>query len=88
MAQPPTSFISIVPNAKYHFAVTPSDTVNFAHPTSGLYVGVAGNISVVGADDATTVFPSVPVGWHPICCKRVNATGTAQSAGQIVAVWG
>lgn len=86
MGQPTAGFVHDAPAASYHMAVTPSDTVSFNFPTTGLYVGVAGNITVVGADGAATLFPNVPVGWHPIRCIRVNATGTA--ATSIVAVWG
>jgi hypothetical protein len=90
MGQPTTYFANTAPAASYHLAVTPSDSSanNFTFATTGLYVGVAGSITVVGADGAATLFPNVPVGWHPIRCIRVNSTGTAQTAGQIVAVWG
>lgn len=59
-------------------AVTPSDTVNFTNITRGLYVGVAGDLSLEMEEDGTTIiFTAVPVGTvlH-VRCTRVNATNT------------
>lgn len=63
------------------FAVTPSDTVNYAQGMArGLYVGTAGAVSLVTAAGNTVVFPDVPAGsFLPVCSVRVNATGTAAS---------
>jgi len=88
MAQPTTYFVTNAPLASFHEAVTPTDSTKFNFPTTGLYVGAVGNISVLGSDETSTVFLNVPVGWHPIRCLRVNATGTTVAGGQIVAVWG
>lgn len=70
--------------ARRSVAVTPSDTVNFGQARS-LYVGGAGNVVVVGLDDATTLF-AVPAGAYILQqCKRVNSTNT--TATSIVALF-
>lgn len=62
---------------KWGEVVTPSDVTNLTNPARSLYVGVAGNLSVVMyGDGATVVFANVPVGIFPIQITRVNATGT------------
>jgi hypothetical protein len=59
-------------------AVTPSDTTDLAAgPARGLYVGVAGDVALVGLDDAAVVFKALPVGLHKVIFRRVNATATA-----------
>ena len=70
--------------ARYGAAVTPSDSVNLAAPTRGLYIGTSGNLSVE-MTNGTVAFASVQPGIHPIQCTRVNATGT--TATNIVALW-
>ena len=70
--------------ARYASAVTPSDSVNLAAPTRGLYVGGIGNISVEMLN-GTVVFSNVQVGILPVQCTRVNATGT--TASLITAMW-
>lgn len=75
-----------VASAMWGTAVTPSNTVNFTHATTALYVGVTGDISVVmNGDGATVVLNSVPVGWYWLSVARVNLTGT--TATNIVAFW-
>jgi hypothetical protein len=61
------------------FAVTPSDTVNFVQgAVRAIYVGGAGNVSVVCQAGATPVtFTAPPIGSViPITCVRVNAALT------------
>lgn len=70
--------------AKYGSAVTPSDSVNLAAPTRGLYVGGIGSVSVEMLN-GTVVFANVQVGILPVQCTRVNATGT--TASLITAMW-
>lgn len=66
-------------------AITPSDTVNLASPTRGVYVGVAGNIAAVINGTAIT-FSNVPAGMIlPIVATRINLTGT--SASSLVALF-
>jgi hypothetical protein len=71
--------------ARYAVAVTPSDSTDLTRMSRGLFVGGAGNLSVVMAgDSATVVFTGVPAGaFLPIRVHRVNAT----TATNIVAVW-
>ena len=70
--------------AKYGAAVTPSNSVNLAAPTRGLYIGGGGNISVEMLN-GTVSFSAVQAGIFPIQVTRVNATGT--TATNIVALW-
>ncbi|AXV15126.1 hypothetical protein CYG48_05075 [Neorhizobium sp. SOG26] len=71
-------------SAEHAAAVTPNDNTDLTYTTRGLYVGVAGNISVVMAGGETVTIPVQP-GLHPLSVSRVRATGT--TATGIVAVW-
>jgi hypothetical protein len=67
------------------FAVTPSDSTVFSQPTRGLYVGVAGNISVtmLGYNNSNTAltFTGVQAGTIlPIRVIQVKATSTTASS--------
>jgi hypothetical protein len=78
-----TYFPSSDGSAGSFFAVTPSDVVggNFTTPARGLYVGVAGNVSVVPAVGAAVTFVGVPAGYIlPVEAIRVNATGTTATS--------
>lgn len=58
-------------------AITPHDTNDLVQPVNAIYVGAAGNLTVILRDQSTTTdFPNLPVGFHPIACSRVLATGT------------
>lgn len=58
-------------------AVTPSDSVNLASPARSLYVGGAGNVTVVTVGGQVITFTAVPAGSIlPIQVSRVNATST------------
>lgn len=67
--------------------VKPNDDTTFLIATSAVYVGVPGDLAVVGLDDpAPTVLRAVPAGsWLPISVKQIRANGTTASA--IVAAW-
>lgn len=67
-------------------AVTPHDSTNLDNLTSGLYIGVTGNVTVVMAGDGGVVtFTAVPAGAIlPIIVSRVNTTDT--TATNIVAL--
>lgn len=69
-------------------AVTPSDSADITGgPCRALYVGVTGNISVTFQNGQTAFFENVPVGWFPVCAKRVNATtGGTTTATKIIAM--
>lgn len=65
-------------------SVVPHDTNPLTISTSTvIYVGVAGDLSVVTDGGDTVVIKNAPVGWHPIRVSRVRATGT--TAQQILA---
>lgn len=67
-------------------AVTTSDATNLTKYSRALYVGGAGNLTVVMRDDTVVLFSSVPAGTIlPIRVKRVNATAT--TATNIVAIY-
>lgn len=72
--------------ADHALAVVPSDTVNLSAPCLGIYVGGAGNVSIVTLDGNTVVFTAPPVGSVIPCrASRVNATLT--TATLLVALW-
>ena len=57
--------------------VTPSDTVDLTYVSRGIYVGGAGNLSVIMDTGVTVTFAGIPSGtFLPICCTRVMATST------------
>ncbi len=68
------------------FAITPSDTVDLvgidkgqgvvSEPARALYIGVAGDVTLIDVSGQTTLFKAVPVGELRVSCKRVKATGT------------
>jgi hypothetical protein len=59
------------------FAITASDTAPFPATARAIYVGGAGNVTVVTANTSVVTFVAVPVGFIlPVQCVRVNATGT------------
>ena len=68
--------------ARSFAAVTPSDSTDFAGgAAAALFVGVGGNVVVVGVDNnngvVTETFKNVGSGTIlPVRCRRVNATNT------------
>jgi hypothetical protein len=65
------------------FAVAPSNTASYAGGVSAraLYVGTAGDVSLVTAGGTTVLFKNVPAGsWLPVVSSRVNLTGTTAGA--------
>ena len=63
------------------YAITPSDTVNFASPFRSIYVGVGGNITLVTMGGSTLLFVGVLQGSIlPMSGVRVNSTATAASS--------
>ena len=64
------------------FAVTPHASTNFASEVRQLYVGTAGNVTVVNiVDNSVVTFNNVSAGSTigPFYIKRVNAIGTTAS---------
>ena len=67
-------------------AVTPSDSVNLARVTRGVYIGGAGNVSALMADGSSVAFAGAQAGTIlPIRAQRINATGT--TATNILALY-
>jgi hypothetical protein len=68
--------------ARSFAAVTPSDSTDFAGgAAAALFVGVGGNVVVVGVEDSdgavVETFKNVASGTIlPVRCRRVNATST------------
>lgn len=62
-------------------AVTPSDSVDFTAQCRGLYVGGAGDLVAVGADEVAVTFVGVAAGTVlPLRAIRVNATSTTATS--------
>ena len=67
-------------------AVTPSDSTPLADVSRYLYVGGAGNLSLIMQDGATVAINGVTAGsLLPVAASQVNATGT--TATNITALW-
>ncbi len=63
------------------FSITPHDSTNFTKLCRGIYVGGAGNITLITAKGTVQLFTAVPVGWIlPVRATRVNSTGTTATA--------
>ncbi len=65
-------------------AITPSDTANLPKCSRRIYVGGAGNISLLLDEDADgaapRLFTAVPIGTHDWAVKKVMATATTATA--------
>lgn len=62
-------------------SITPSDSVGLAQVTRALYVGSAGTIVCVMADDSVGMFVGAQAGTMlALRIKRVNATGTTAAS--------
>ena len=72
--------------ATHAAAVTPSDTVDLTDVSRYLWVGAAGDVTVITLGGETALFKAVPAGTLiPIRATRVKATGTASTS--ITAMW-
>jgi hypothetical protein len=61
-------------------AVTPSDSTDLTYTSRGLWVGGAGNVSVIMASGATVTFSGIVAGTLlPIRVSRVRSTSTTAS---------
>lgn len=56
--------------------VVPHDVNEQNIISRGIYVGGAGNVSALMMDGSTLLFTALPVGIHPMRCRRINATST------------
>lgn len=58
-------------------AITPANTPSDATWADGLYVGGAGDVTVITNAGTTTTYPSVPAGSHLfVKVRTVKSTGT------------
>ena len=65
------------------FNITPDDDNDLALVTRGIYVGEAGDLTVILADDTSPLtYHNLPVGLWSLRIKRVLATGT--NAGHLI----
>jgi len=63
------------------FAITPHDTNDLAQVTRGIYVGGAGDLTVVTKGGTTVLFSAVPAGVVlPVRAAKVKSTGTAATS--------
>ncbi len=60
-------------------------TTTFANLTRAVYVGTAGNLSVVFSDGSTVTINDAANGYHPLQLSGINGTGT--TAGNVVALF-
>jgi hypothetical protein len=61
--------------------VTPHNTNELGYVSRALYVGGAGDLTVLMLNDQVVTFSAVPAGsLLPIRVKRVNSTGTTATA--------
>jgi hypothetical protein len=66
-------------------AVTPDDDADLPRKDCALYVGGAGDLSVVTADGSEIIIKNHPAGYVQGLIQRVKATGT--TATDILALW-
>ena len=65
-------------------ALTPDDGIDLTNVPRALWVGGAGDVSVILASGDAVTFNNVS-GWMPLRVRRLNATGT--TATDIVGIW-
>lgn len=67
--------------ARHAVAITPSDSVDLAYNTRGIYVGGAGNMVAIMAGGETVTFTGLLAGLlYPLSISRVLATNTTATA--------
>ena len=72
----------VVRGARKWKTITPSDGADLEFVTRAIWVGVAGNVAIIGADDEdgeSIVIQNVPVGQWVVQARRVLASGTTAS---------
>lgn len=81
------SNIDPVTAARHAEAVTPSDTADLNHVTSAIYIGGAGNLALILANDSAPVtFTGLAAGTVlQVQAKRIMATNTTATA--LLAMW-
>lgn len=86
MAAPQRNLINNQDPVLSAFVITPHDTNPLADVVRGIYVGTAGDLTVLLANDnsgeddipdgTVITFANAPVGYHPLRCVMVMNTGT------------
>ena len=73
--------------ASHAAAVTPSNTTDLTYVARGLYIGVAGNVTLdTQGGESSVLFTGLLAGTIlPVLTTRVRSTGT--TATSIVALW-
>ncbi len=80
-----TNIVGTTSPASIAEAVTPSDSTDLTNVSRALWIGGAGNISVIMANGSTVLFSGVPAGTLlPLRVSRVRSTST--TATLIVAI--
>lgn len=83
---PHQAYMSADGSAANGGAITPSDSTVLTPPTRALYVGGAGDVTVVTVGGSVLDFKAVPVGTTlPVQAQMVKATGT--TATFILGLW-
>lgn len=63
------------------FAIAPHDSTPLPEITRALYVGVAGDVTLILASGQSVMLKAVPAGTLlPVRAQRVNATGTTAAS--------
>jgi hypothetical protein len=84
-ASPPAPDSQSAPSP-FFVAVTPDDSNDLpVGVCRGLYIGGAGDVTVIDAYGNTVLFKAAPLGFMPIRAARVKAAGTG--ATNIVALY-
>lgn len=64
-----------------HYSITPHDSTNFAISFRAIYVGGAGNVSLVDTAGTAVTYVGVPAGTVlPMRGLRVNSTNTTATS--------
>lgn len=72
--------------ASYAAVVTPSDSTDLPTASKRLWVGSAGDVTLVTVAGVTVTYGSVPAGTYlQVRAARVKATGTTTAANTIIA---
>ena len=67
--------------AAHAAAVTPSDTVDMAYASKRLWIGGAGNVTLITVGGETVDYVGVPAGVYlSVRATRVKATGTTSTS--------
>lgn len=63
------------------FAITASDATKYAPPLRGIFVGGAGNVTIINEEGNSVLFTAPAVGTVlPVIASKVMATGTTATA--------